>query len=52
MAVFILVENWPDNIEVVMTWVSVVKMSRRWYGIQITGGRFRAFYYSIVIVTG
>ena len=29
MAVFILVGNWPDNIEVLMIWVSVGRMSTR-----------------------
>ena len=29
MAVFILVGNWPDNIEVLMIWVSVGRMSSR-----------------------
>ena len=29
MAVFILVGNWPDNIEVLMIWVSVGGMSSR-----------------------
>ena len=29
MAVFILVGNWLDNIEVFMTWVSVGRMSSR-----------------------
>ena len=29
IAVFILVGNWPDNIEVLMIWVSVGRMSSR-----------------------
>ena len=29
MAVFVLVGNWPDNIEVLMIWVSVGRMSSR-----------------------
>ena len=29
MAVFILVRNWPDNIEVLIIWVSVGIMSSR-----------------------
>ena len=29
MAVFILVCNWPDRIEVLMIWVSVGRMSSR-----------------------
>ena len=29
MAVFILVGNWPDYIEVLLIWVSVGKMSSR-----------------------
>ena len=29
MAVFILVEYWPDNIDVLMIWVSVGRMSSR-----------------------
>ena len=29
MAVFILVGNWQDNIEVLMIWVSVGRMSSR-----------------------
>ena len=34
-------------------WQNVIKtfvQKRRWYGVQSTGGRFGAFYYSIVIV--
>ena len=27
MAVFILVENWPDNIEVLIIWVNAGRMS-------------------------
>ena len=29
IAVFILVRNWPDNVEVLMIWVSVGRMSSR-----------------------
>ena len=29
IAVFILVGNWPDNVEVLMIWVSVGRMSSR-----------------------
>ena len=30
MAVFILVGNWPDNIEALMIWVSVGRISSRY----------------------
>ena len=30
IAVFILVENWPDSIEVLMIWVNVGRMSTRY----------------------
>ena len=51
MAVFILVGNWPDNIEVLMIWVTVGRMTfeqrRNCYGIQSAGGRIGVIYHSI-----
>ena len=53
IAVFILVGNWPDSIEVLMMsecWQNVIKtfkQKRSWHGIQSAGGKFGAFYHSM-----
>ena len=37
MAVFILVANWPDNIDVLMIWVIVGRMSSRHSSRRVVG---------------
>ena len=61
IAVFILVGNWPDNIEVLMIWVSVGRMSSRYLcrgdvgmgsEAQEVGLRLFIIAFNCVIVTG
>ena len=42
IAVFILVENWPDSIEVLMIWESVGRMSTRYSSRRDVGMGFKA----------